>query len=41
MLRITTIALLLAINVDLYSGGKYTHAAQQMAVSILHHFRVI
>jgi hypothetical protein len=41
MLRVAAILLALAVGYDLYSGGKYTNAAQRAAVSILHHFRVI
>ena len=39
MFRLAAIALLLTVNVDLYTGGKYSHAAQRMFATMLIHFR--
>ena len=39
MFKITAIALLLAINFDLYTGGKYSNATQRMFTTILQNFR--
>ena len=39
MFRITAIALLLAVNFDLFMGGKYTHAAQRLFTTIAQSFR--
>ena len=39
MFRITAIALLLTVNFDLYTGGKYTNAIQRMSSNIFQNFR--
>jgi len=39
MFRITAVALLLAINFDLFMGGKYSHATQKLVTTIAQSFR--
>ena len=39
MREIMMIIVILAVNLDLYTGGHYTVAAQRMVASILYSFR--
>ncbi len=39
MFRITAIAFLLAINFDLFMGGKYSYATRKLVTTIAQSFR--
>jgi hypothetical protein len=40
MLRVAAILPANAVGYDLYTGSKYLNSAQQVIISIFHHFRV-